>query len=131
MSQTLTWKKIQGEKKLLQETFLVLIKSNASLIPRFFQLSPNVLLVAFWAFCTLLFNVASNLFHLLTIQDFNIKDLKSLVSLLHNLGSYFALEDAPLSFPSAVILEIELYISFSIDGTQFEYDHSSCCYLCF
>ena len=62
MSQTLTWKKIQGEKKLLEETFLVLIKSNASLIPRFFQLSPNVLLVAFWAFCTLLFNVASNLF---------------------------------------------------------------------
>lgn len=50
MSQTLTWKKVQGEKKLLEETFLVLIKSNASLIPRFFQLSPNVLLVAFWAF---------------------------------------------------------------------------------
>lgn len=131
MSQTLTWKKVQGEKKLLEETFLVLIKSNASLIPRFFQLSPNVLLVAFWAFCTLLFNVPSNLFHLLTIQVFNIKDLKSLVSLLHDLVDYFALEDAPISFPSAVILEIELNISFSIDGTQFEYDHSSRCYLCF
>lgn len=131
MSQTLTWKKVQGEKKLLEETFLVLIKSNASLIPRFFQLSPNVLLVAFWAFCTLLFNVPSNLFHLLTIQVFNIKDLKSLVSLLHDLVNYFALEDAPISFPSAVILEIELNISFSTDGTQFEYDHSSRCYLCF
>ena len=74
---------------------------------------------------------AYNLFHLLTIQVFNIKDLKSLVSLLHDLVNYFALEDAPISFPSAVILEIELNISFSTDGTQFEYDHSSRCYLCF
>ena len=120
INEPLTWKKTQVEKKLLEETFLVLIKSNASLILRFFQLSPNVLLVAFGAFCTLLFNGPSNLFHLLTIQDFNIKDLKSLVFLLQDLVSYFAHEDAPLSFPSAVILEIVLNISFSIDGTQFE-----------